>query len=135
MLLAIISELAGEKPEELVRLAVVRARFCELLAGGEDNKKASGELFLTGLFSLIDAMLDRSMESLLKEMPISDRVKNALISRTGPYAATLEAVEAYERGNTGLCRVTLRKSGGNADDLGDVAVQAMEYGQQLLDSF
>ncbi len=63
-MLVLISEIATEKPDELVRLAVVRAKFCELLAEQSSLKVQAHELFLTGLFSLVDAMLDKPMKEL-----------------------------------------------------------------------
>ncbi len=135
VLLAIISELATEKPEELVRLAVIRARFCELLADKSAEKKVTDELFLVGLFSLVDAMLDKTMVSLMQQMPLSEDVKNVLISRSGPYAATLEAVEYYERGETEWCLASLKESGISKKDIGAAYLDSLEYGEQLLASF
>lgn len=132
VLLAIISELATEKPEELVRLAVVRARFCELLAGKKAGKIETSELFLVGLFSLVDAMLDKTMKSLMQQMPLSDDVKNCLVFRTGPYAVVLEAVEQYERGAIEGCLGGLDIS---EKALGSAYLNALEYGEQLLKSF
>lgn len=132
VLLAIISELATEKPEELVRLAVIRARFCELLASKKAGKIETSELFLVGLFSLVDAMLDKTMKSLMQQMPLSDDVKNCLVSRTGPYAVVLEAVEQYERGAIEGCLGRLDIS---EKALGSAYLEALEYGEQLLKSF
>lgn len=135
VLLAIISELATDKPEELIRLAVVRARFCELLADKNAEKRVVDELFLVGLFSLVDAMLDKTMTSLMQQMPLSEDVKNVLISRTGPYAGTLKAVEYYERGETEQCIASLSESAISRKDLGTVYLESLEYGKQLLASF
>lgn len=135
VLLAIISELATEKPEELVRLAVVRARFCELLASKKSGKIETSELFLVGLFSLVDAMLDKTMKSLMQKMPLSDDVKNCLVSRTGPYAVVLEAVEQYERGAIERCLEYLQVNDISEKALAAAYLEALEYGEQLLKSF
>lgn len=132
VLLVIISELASDKPEELVRLAVVRARFCELLAEEGNFGKHSHELFLVGLFSLIDAMLDQPMAELVKGLPLNEHVKQALVSRQGPYAHVLEAVEYYERGNIDECCATLQECSVSVDHLGDIYLKALEYGQHLF---
>ncbi len=135
VLLAIISELATEKPEELVRLAVVRARFCELLVDKKAGKEEASELFLVGLFSLVDAMLDKTMKELMEQMPLSDDVKNCLVLRTGPYAIILEAVAKYERGETERCINSLQNRGISEKELGAAYLEALEYGEQLLKSF
>ncbi|MEA3467436.1 MAG: HDOD domain-containing protein [Thermodesulfobacteriota bacterium] len=132
VLLVLISEVASDKPDELVKLAVVRAKFCELLAGQGAMKENSGELFLVGLFSVIDAMLDKPMKELMKRISLSQDVKTALVSRTGTYAAVLEAVECYERGEMRGCNCALQEAGIIPDGLGDLYLQALEYGDRLL---
>ena len=132
VLLVLISELATDKPEELVKLAVVRAKFCELLAGKGALKEKAEEFFLLGLFSLIDAMLDKPMQELLKQIPLSQEIKTALVSRTGPYAAVMEAVECYERGEMRGCHCALQEAGISKDELGALYLNALEYGDQLL---
>lgn len=135
VILALISELATEKPEELVRLAVIRAKFCELLVTETKGSKVADELFLVGLFSLIDAMLDKTMKSLMEQMPLSDAVKNALVSRTGPYAAVLEGVEQYEQGETQACLAVLREAGLPDSLPGPLYVESVKYGDDLLAAF
>ncbi len=132
VLLVLISEIASDKPEELVRLAVVRAKFCELLAEQGPFRKKSGELFLVGLFSLIDAMLDKPMKELMEQMPLADEVKDVLVSRTGPYVSILEAVERYERGECRESLDILQKTGVMTDGLGEAYLEAVKYGQHLF---
>ena len=132
VLLVIISEIASDKPEELVRLAVVRGKFCELLAKEGNYGEDSHELFLVGLFSLIDAMLDQSMTELTKGLPLNDHIKQALVSRQGPYAHVLEAVEFYERGNIDKCCDTLQECSVSFEHLGDIYLKAVEYGEHLF---
>jgi len=89
------SQLAEDKPDELVRLSIIRARFLEQL--GAKLGLDSGELFLLGLFSLIDAMLDNPMDDLLARLPVSASIRQALVERAGPLAAPLCLVESCER--------------------------------------
>jgi EAL and modified HD-GYP domain-containing signal transduction protein len=84
---------------ELVLAALVRARLCELVAQRGKRAGDMGPLFLVGLFSLLDALLRMPMEGILARMAISADVKDALLSRSGPYAPTLSLVEAQERGD------------------------------------
>ncbi len=97
ILLVIVSELASEKPGELVRLSLVRAKFCELLARESILSEYDSEVFMVGLFSLIDSMLETKMESIMTKLPVVDAIKDALISRKGMFAPFLDAVIAYER--------------------------------------
>lgn len=54
---------------------------------------------MLGLFSLLDAMLDNSMEHLMAQLPLTDSVKNALTKRTGDMFFFLQAIEQYEVGD------------------------------------
>jgi len=93
------AELASDKPEELVRTSITRARFCELLGLHSQNGVEVSELFLTGLFSLIDAMLDNKMENIMQTLPLSKNIKQALLEEKGDLADYLKIVSSYESAN------------------------------------
>ena len=106
--LVIVSELASEKPTELVRLSLVRARFCELLAESCQYSQKASELFLLGLFSMIDAILDTTMARMMDKLPLSAEIKKALVLQQGPFVPFLQAVIAYEQGNPEDCLQALQ---------------------------
>ncbi|MDF1503746.1 EAL domain-containing protein [Roseisolibacter sp. H3M3-2] len=84
---------------ELVLAALVRARLAELVGERTGRRSQMGPLFLVGLFSLLDALLRMPMQGILERMAIAQDVKDALLTRSGPYAGTLALVEAQERGD------------------------------------
>lgn len=106
--LMIVSELAADKPTELVRLSIIRVRWCELLAENSQRLQEYAEFFLLGLFSLIDAILDKPMEQVLAMLPLSDNIKEALTAQEGPFALFLQAMTTYEQGKSKECLQTLR---------------------------
>jgi EAL and modified HD-GYP domain-containing signal transduction protein len=89
-----------DKPRELVVTGLVRARMCELLAGVYAHRDVEGA-FTTGLFSVVDALTDRSMVELLGELPLSREIIAALLNYDGAKGRILRAAVAYERGNFG----------------------------------
>ena len=97
-----MSTLGAEKPDELIRTSAARAKFCELVGSLNGHKAMSDELFTLGLFSLIDAILDDSMESLMEKLPLSASIEEALISNSGPLAEFLTLISAYEKGDWGV---------------------------------
>lgn len=97
IVLVLVSELASEKPDELVRLALIRAKFCEQLALESQYREEAEEIYLVGLFSLIDVMLDAPMNEVITRLPLSDLTAQALAEKTGPYATFVEIVVSYER--------------------------------------
>ena len=125
--LVIISELAAAKPPELVRLSVVRARFCELLAEDCHQQESASELFLLGLFSLIDAILDTPMAQMMDKLPLSDGIKEALLNGQGPFAPFLDAAIAYEKGLTEECVHALNKLRANPEKMYDLYLEAIQF--------
>jgi EAL and modified HD-GYP domain-containing signal transduction protein len=107
--LAAASEISEGKPSELMRLSMVRAELCQLLAAFHRDRVDPSQLFLLGLFSLLDAMLDMPMAELTDKLPLSPEVKAALNDRQGPLAPYLSAVIAYEKGEFDDCTASLRQ--------------------------
>ena len=96
--LIVTAHTAGKKPAELMQVCVVRARFCELIAK-KVAKHQSGESFLTGLFSLLDAILDQPMSLLVEKLPFQDEIKAALLEEKNTLYYILKVVKAYETGS------------------------------------
>ncbi|NMM40222.1 EAL and HDOD domain-containing protein [Pseudoalteromonas arctica] len=93
------AQVAGDKPAELIRLSLTRARFTELLAINHNKLKDTGMAFLTGMMSLMDAILDEDMESVMKKLPLSNDIKLALLEDQGLLAQYLRLVKLYEQAN------------------------------------
>ena len=96
--LIITAHVSKSKPAELVKMCIIRARFCELLAQKVAPSQANSA-FLTGLFSLLDAILDRPMAQLLEKLPFPDEIKSALMAEKNTLFYILETVKAYESGS------------------------------------
>lgn len=92
-----LATMAVDKPEELAVMALVRARFCEALAPYFDLADRADDSFLMGLFSLIDAFLDRPLSAILAEIPIDDPIKKALLGEINPLAEIYHYTLSYER--------------------------------------
>ncbi|MDO6836270.1 HDOD domain-containing protein [Pseudoalteromonas carrageenovora] len=93
------AQVSADKPVELIRLSLTRARFGELLAISHGQFKDTGMAFLTGMMSLMDAILDESMESVMKKLPLSNDIKAALLEDEGLLAKYLNLVKYYEQAN------------------------------------
>lgn len=83
---------------ELMNLALVRARLCELLAEASGVPRAKGSLFLVGMLSVLDQLLETPMQTLADSMELAPDVRVALLHREEYFGAVLSLVEAYERG-------------------------------------
>ncbi len=92
----IVSDLGHDRPPELVVESVMRARFCEGLAEASELKGRAPDLFLLGLFSLIDSLVGRPMAEVLGELPIDPEIHDALVGGRNPLRDVLDLVVAYE---------------------------------------
>lgn len=96
MLIALAS--LGDKPPELMKTGLVRARMAELL-GRSFSDLDQRRAFTVGLFSILDALLDRPLSEVLEKIPLSEEANRALVEHEGDLGRILEAVEGYERGD------------------------------------
>ena len=127
----IISKLASNKPNELVRLAVIRAKFCEGLAAASRKKPNPDELFMLGLFSLLHAMLDTSVEEIIGKIPVSKDINLALTRQEGPLALFLETVFAHEKRCGHKCRRALKSIEVPQDKIVGIYLAAVDYADAL----
>ncbi|MFA3791516.1 EAL and HDOD domain-containing protein [Aliiglaciecola sp. SL4] len=91
-----LANLADDKPMELLHMSLVRAKFCDLLAKHRkvgDNPPIG---FMTGLFSLLDALLDQDMQELVTKIPIVDEVKFALCGGKNDFYLYILLARAFE---------------------------------------
>lgn len=90
--------MGSDKPDELILCSLIRARTAEDLAERIELQDHGQELFLTGTFSVIDALTDSPMEEVLAQLPLNERIKKALISGEGAYGDVLDVIKTYEKG-------------------------------------
>jgi EAL and modified HD-GYP domain-containing signal transduction protein len=88
--------LSSERSEELIYSALVRARCCEMLA--TPCRANSSGAFLVGIMSLMDAILDRPMEIVISQLPLTADCKNALCGSTNGLGTLLRLAIWCERG-------------------------------------
>jgi EAL and modified HD-GYP domain-containing signal transduction protein len=95
LLLASASKGANAKP--LMHAALRRGLLMEELARGNGDAEMRGEMFICGVFSLLDRMLQQPMGDLLKSVPVPERVAQTLLTDSGPYTPYLELVRSIEQ--------------------------------------
>ena len=86
-----------DKPVELRIVAMTRARMCELLA--KYYKGSPETFFAAGLFSTLDALMDKPLASLVSNLPLSPELQAALLHKEGDVGHALQDVLNYEQGD------------------------------------
>lgn len=89
---------ATEKPAELIRTGLTRGFFCEALARVKFRGATPFEYFLVGLFSVMNALLDRPIEDIAAEIAVSGRVREALSGNANELRYALDAALGFEQG-------------------------------------
>lgn len=95
----IMANLSIGRTPELAIASCVRGRFCERLGDLAGKPGTHQDLFILGLFSLIDAILDQPMERIMNTLPLSESIKDALIHQRGTMAGLLRLSVLFEMGD------------------------------------
>lgn len=80
----------------LMKTAITRGRLTELLGQDYLEKSERDNLFIVGVFSLLDAMLEMPMEQVLEKVLLPEKINDALLRREGIYGPFLQLTEACE---------------------------------------
>jgi EAL and modified HD-GYP domain-containing signal transduction protein len=118
-----LAKLSGGATSELATMAMLRARTCEMMAKEVLDADAN-EMFLVGLCSLLDAMVNRPMADALTDLPLSEAARKALLGEKNPLRAVLDAVLAYEAGSWDEALAS--------DAVDDEAILSRAYGNALV---
>ena len=100
LVLLLMMATASQGPDEVVNLAIVRAKMAETLAPVYGVNPATA--FTTGMLSMSDVAFQSPMETLVEQLPLSEVIRDALVHRTGDLGRLLNDVIAYERGTIEL---------------------------------
>jgi c-di-GMP-related signal transduction protein len=126
----VVTLAAGQgKSSELVLSALVRARFCELLS--PKIQHGESDLFLLGLLSMMDAILEIPMPEVLDRVPIDQETKALLLGGTGRLRPLYQLMLARESGdwqNTAELSKSLHLSDG---EVAEAYWSAMQWARQV----
>lgn len=97
--LIMLRDISAEKPDELVRVSLVRALFAEKLSTffGVGHRKT--EAFLLGLFSLIDTIMEKPLFEIIEPLPLKKDLKSAMMGEANVFHAILKLLKHYEMGS------------------------------------
>ena len=96
---AVSNALCADSPSEITRLSLIRAKFCENLSVHFEMEISQENLFLMGLFSVLDVVLDIPIEEAFKMVFVPSQIHNALVNQQGEYFSVLFFVQQYEMGH------------------------------------
>jgi len=133
--LATLPALASDRPEELVRTAMLRARACELLAIEAGLAGRSLDLFLTGMFSLLETIIGRPLKDLLDELFLPGDVRQALLEPPpagGRIGSVFRLVENYEKGEWERVTDLAKELGLTAENIAQRYLEATSWAEEIF---
>lgn len=125
--LLILRELGRDRPEEIMVLSVMRAKFGEILVQKMDLQKLSSDAFIMGMFSLLDCLLNRPMVDILKDLPIAMEVKNALLGADNQLGNIYNLMLSYERGEWSNFSYYAKKCNIAEEEVPDLYLQSFQW--------
>lgn len=127
-----LREIGENKPDELMRTSVIRAKFGEMIASKIGMENRTSDLFFMGILSLINTIMSVPMETALEQMPINDEVKDALIGKQNKFRDVLELILAYEIGDWRRFSEYANKLNFNETYAPDLYVKSLEWANEFM---
>lgn len=94
----LLNDLKGNTQNELLKVSLLRAKLCELICGMSIYKTKKFSAYMTGLFSMADAILDCPIEVIINDLCMVDEIKDGLLEEKTPLNSILKLVICYEKG-------------------------------------
>lgn len=118
---------AEQKCSELVLMGLARARFCELLS---HRQQSTSDLFLMGLLSVMDAILETSTEVILEQLPVEREIKAALIGQKSSLQTLYRLMLAHESGQWTQSRELASQLNLTDEEVSSTWWQALQWAQE-----
>ena len=128
-----MANMGADRPSALVEEAAIRARLCELMSAAGGHPQEADRLFLVGLFSLIDALLDRPLREILAEVSLPVEVRAPLLGEPGWERGILECAVAYMKGDWESFVAQAIATGVPEERVPDLHREALAWMRQALD--
>lgn len=115
----------------LMHTALTRARLMEVLAQGLVDASEYDNLFITGAFSILDALLGVSMDQVLESMSLPEAITDALRGYGGVYGPFLDLARASECGDGDHLAEQVALLGLSAAQFNRAQLQALAFAETM----
>lgn len=129
-----MQNMAKNKPDEILRMSLVRSQFGKIIAERTSFSHRKEEVSMMCLFSMLDVVLDCTMEEALDELPLSEAVSQGLIKQKGIFQPLINLMIAYEKGDwTNVDRYS-RDLDVDTHELSDWYIAAIQWSNSVMGS-
>ena len=132
-LVYLVKGLKDDKPDILFVNTLTRAKFAELLAEDFNIEEKSGDLFTMGIFSMMNAFLNKPLEDILEEISLTEEIKEALLIREGIMGEILNLIIAFERVKWNQVALIEKKNQLNSKKIYNKYLEAVDFSYETMD--
>ena len=132
--IAISVGMGDDRPSEITRLSLIRAKFAENLAPAFDMAIKAGSLFIAGLFSLLDVILQMPLAKAIDDVGASGEIRDALLENKGPLNEVLKLIFAYEHADWHNASLIMVRYGIDIEELTQAFLDSLHWYRNLLDA-
>lgn len=122
---------AQELDHAVLENALVRGRVAEQLAGRALFAKARDEIFVAGLFSLLDVVMHMPMDQVLEQISLPVEISEAILAQRGPYAPYVALAIACEQDDQSSIETLAREVNRDVADINRVHMDALLWAERL----
>lgn len=129
--LALAGVFAAGSSRTLVALALERAKFCELLSPTLGHR--GSKLYLLGMLSLMDAILQVPMAQIVQSLPLDAEMKDALLGDGSTMSMALDFIRCYEAGDWDACEKIRRALGLSESHASVIYIESVRWSEKIMD--
>lgn len=119
--------------KEVIKMCFIRAKAGELIAQHTGNRKESASYFLIGMFSLIDRLMKRPLDTVLKQLPLDINIRETILGNKTPYSNIVDLVIATERADWFKIERLSMHVGISIQELFRIYKESMKWAKQLME--
>ena len=128
----LLNDLKENNTDELIKVSLQRAKLCELICNMSEYKNNVYSAYMVGLFSVMDAILNCSIEVILKELYIDDEIKEGLIEKDNFLNKILKLAINYEKGQWENVEFYTKEIGVSDNKLAEAYIDAIKWADDVV---
>lgn len=133
--LLMLQDIAGDKPDEIFRLSLIRSKFGEYVAERSILADRKDEISMMCLFSMLDVLLDSTMQEALEGLDISMDIYEAFLFNTGKLKPICALLRAYESADWKMVDFYAEKIVNKPIDLTEGYLKAIKWASDIMDIY
>ena len=130
--LIMLRDISSDKPDELIRVSLIRALFAEKLAAKLRLRGRETEAFLLGMFSLIDTIMEKPLFDIIEPLPLKDDLKSALLGEQNKFHSILTLLNFYEVANWDMVIAFAETNNLEYSDINRLYIESVEESTKLF---